>query len=130
MIGVRVRSRFNGRHVRRRVRSANITNLAHAGAALRLIARRSIRRSPSPSPVGSPPHTRRGQIKRAILYKLEKADQRVVIGPAQETLGDSAMAHEFGGRFRGERYRARPFMGPALQTIRPRLPAFWQNSVK
>jgi hypothetical protein len=40
------------------------------------------------------------------------------------------MAHEFGGHYRREHYDKRPFMGPALQKIKDRLPSMWAGSVK
>ena len=41
-----------------------------------------------------------------------------------------AAAHEFGGRFRQERYQKRPFMGPALERIRPRLARMWAGTLR
>ncbi len=116
--------------VLRQLRRVNIESLGHAGGAIRLAARRSIHKGPKPSAPGTPPHTRRGQLRRAILYAVEKREQRVVIGPAYEIVGPSAMAHEFGGRFRHERYDRRPFMEPALEKIKDRLPRMWAASVR
>ena len=104
--------------------------LAHAAATIRLIARRSIRRSPVASAPGTPPHTRRGQLRRAILYAVEKDRQSVVIGPDYGLIGLSATPHEFGGRYRRERYPKRAFMGPALENVEDRLPKFWAGSVR
>jgi hypothetical protein len=56
--------------------------------------------------------------------------QSVVIGPDYVVAADSGMAHEFGGKFRHERYPKRPFMGPALEKVKDRLPSFWAGSVK
>ena len=130
MVGIKVRTRSEIPKVLRKVRRANIQNLGHAGAALRLTAKRSIRKSPNPSALGKPPHTRRGRLRRAILYGVEKAQERVVIGPAYHIVGRSAMAHEFGGIYRRQRFDRRSFMGPALEKIRPRLPRFWAGSVR
>jgi len=130
MIGVKATTQFDATKVLHRVQQANIESLGHAGGAIRLTARRSIRRSDKPSAPGSPPHTRKGQIKRAIVYAVEKQKQCVVIGPEYATLGPSGMAHEFGGRFRGQNYPKRPFMGPALMKIQDRLPRMWAGSVR
>jgi hypothetical protein len=147
MIGIRAWSRFNGAKVRKATNRATFENLTHAAAAIRLTARRSIKKAPKargrdaqgrfrgggktqPSPPGKPPHTRKGQIKRAILYSVERKAGRAFIGPTYEAMGMSASAHEFGGRFRGQRYRARPFMGPALKENVPRLPRMWAGSVR
>ena len=130
MIGLNTRTEFDAKKVRRRVQQANIESLGHAGGAIRLTARRSIRRSDKPSATGTPPHTRKGQLKRAIVYVVEKQEERVVIGPEYATLGPAGMPHEFGGAFRGDRYKKRPFMGPALMKTKDRLPRKWAGSVK
>ena len=130
MIGLKVRTEDRSKAVLARAKAASIKSLGHAGAAIRLTARRSIRRGEKPSPPGAPPHTRRGQLKRAIRYAVEREKERVVVGPEHAVVGPSGMAHEFGGRFRGDRYDRRPFMGPALVKIRDRLPRRWAGSVR
>ena len=147
MIGMTAHSTFRGGKVKDAAARANFTNLTHAAAAIRLTARRSIKKAPKargrdaqgrfksagktqPSSPGKPPHTRKGQIKRAILYAVERKAGRAFIGPTYEAMGMSASAHEFGGRFRGQRFRKRPFMGPALKENVPRLPRLWAGSVR
>jgi phage gpG-like protein len=71
-------------------------------------------RAATASPPGSAPYTKRGQLKRAIVYDVNKADQSAVIGPRASVVGLSAEAHEFGGTYKGSEYPERPFMGPAL----------------
>jgi len=116
--------------VQARVRRGNFRGLGHAAAAIRLTARRSIKRSKQPAPPGNAPHTRKGQLKKAIVYAVEKNKQSAVVGPTHEIVGPSAMAHEFGGRFRKQKYPRRPLMGPALEKNVDRLPQFWAGSVK
>jgi hypothetical protein len=130
MAGIRVRTRSDIPKMLRRIRRANIQNLGHAGGAIRLAATRSIKKSPEPSPPGTPPHTRRGQLAGSILYAVEKRKQRVVIGPDYMKVGRSATAHEFGGRYKRERFKKRAFMGPSLEKVRPRLPREWAGSVR
>jgi len=130
VVGARVKTRFDGGKVRRAAKKGSIESLGHAGASIRLVARRSIRRSEKPSTPGNPPHTRKGQMKRAIVYAVEKERQDVVVGPDYAVAGPAAMAHEHGGRFRGARYEKRPFMGPALEKVRDRLPRKWAGSVR
>jgi len=130
MIGMRVRTRSDVQKVLRKVRQANIRSLGHAGGTIRKVARHSIRRSPNPSAPGKPPHTRKGQLRRSILYAVDKSKQSVVIGPSVALVGTSATAHEFGGRYRKERYPRRPFMGPALEQTRAKLPKHWAGSVR
>ena len=135
-IGMTVRTRSDIQKVLRRVRRANIRTLGHAGAALRLTARRSIRRRKGPSAPGTPPHTHTGALRGSIIYQVEKQADRVVIGPTFGGVGTSGSLHEFGGRRRARRrgkvarYKKRPFMGPALAKIKPRLPQMWAGSVR
>jgi phage gpG-like protein len=65
-----------------------------------------------PSAPGSPPHTRRNQLKNAIVYYAKRGE--ATIGPRASRVGTSATAHEFGGQYKDESFPARPFMGPAL----------------
>ena len=129
-IGMQIRTRADIPKVLRKVRRANIESLGHAGAVIRLTAKRSIRKSDSPAAPGTPPKTRRGQLRRSIRFAVEANRQRVVIGPEYGIVGRSAMAHEFGGRYRRERYPKRPFMGPALEKTQSRLPRHWAGSVR
>jgi phage gpG-like protein len=120
---------LNKKLIRQKMNQASFQSLGHAGAAIRLTARRSIRRSKRYAPPSSPPRTRHGQLRRAIVYAREGSD-RVLIGPGFAHVGPSAMAHEFGGRYRKANYRARPFMGPALSKNLTRLPRFWAGSIR
>ena len=130
MIGLKARTEDRSKAVLAKAKEASIKNLGHAGAAIRLTARRSIRRGKKPSSPGTPPHTRRGLLKRALRYAVERDRERVVVGPAHGVVGPSAIAHEFGGRFRGDKYDRRPFMGPALMKIKDLLPRRWAGSVR
>jgi len=130
VISVKVTTKNETRNLLAKARQGSFKSLGHAGAAIRLTARRSIRRRKSASPVGTPPSTRRGQLKRAIAFAVEKQQQLVVIGPQHEVVGESAKAHEFGGRYRREQYEKRPFMGPALEKVKDRLPPLWAGSVR
>lgn len=130
MIGMRCRYRFDARKIRKKAETGNFTSLRHAAAAIRLTARRSIRRSPKESAAGTPPHTRRGLLKRAILYNVDKAKMSAVIGPAYSIAGRSGSAHEFGGKYRGRKYPTRSFMGPALKANQHRIPKMWADSIR
>lgn len=130
MVTANVRAKFDKKKVTGGARKGNITSLGHAGAAVRLTARRSIRKSRAASAPGTPPNTRRGRIKNAIKYAVLPDKQSVVIGPDAEIAGTSAKAHEFGGRYRRERYEKRPFMGPALEKNKSRLPEMWAGSIR
>lgn len=130
MIEMKAKTKMEAKRVVKAARAGSIRSLGHAGASLRMTARRSIRRAKDASPEGTPPHTRKGQLRRAILFAVEKDRQTVVIGPDVAVVGTSGTAHEFGGQFRGGRYPKRSFMGPALEKIKDRLPKLWAGSVK
>lgn len=127
---LRAKVQFDRTKLRRKGRAGSIRSLGHAGAAIRLAARRSIKKSPKKSTPGSPPNTRRGRIKNAIKYAVLADRQSVVIGPDIQIAGTSAKAHEFGGRYRREQYDKRPFMGPALAKVKDRLPPLWAGSIR
>jgi hypothetical protein len=130
VLEIRCHTKFETKAVVSKVQRASIENLGHAGAAIRLTARRSIRRSKRYAAEGQPPHTRRGQLKGAIAYSVERRNELVVIGPEATKVGTSGSAHEHGGKYKRQRYARRPFMGPALEKIQPRLSRLWTGSVK
>jgi phage gpG-like protein len=127
---MRAKTKFDDRKVRRAARSGNIESLGHAGGAIRLAAQRSIRKGKTAAPAGQPPRTRKGRLKQAIQYAVETSRGSVVVGPNVDVAGTSGAAHEHGGQYRDENYPQRPFMGPALQKVKDRLPAFWAGSVR
>ena len=123
------KSKFNPEKVKKPAKQAAFKNLGHAGAAIRLTARRSIRKSKKASPSGTPPHTRRGQLQRGILYAVDKDAGSVVVGSAYTIVGQSGKAHEFGGRYKKQNYPKRSFMGPALEKNESKL-KMWKDSIK
>lgn len=129
MIGTNVKIVNKTRQAQKRVRDAHISSLGRAAATARIIARRSIRRRKKPAAAGRPPHSKTGKLRRAIKYKVDKQRQEAFIGPDVNDVGTSGRAHEHGGLYKGDRFDKRPFMGPALEALKPRLPDFWRNSV-
>jgi len=130
MFAAKVKTKDETRQVRAKAQQGSFKSLGHAGAAIRLTAKRSIRRRKKASPEGQPPSTRKGQLRGAIRYEVEKQKDLVVIGPEHSKVGTSAGAHEHGGRYKRQRYPKRPFMGPALNKTKDRLPKLWAGSVK
>lgn len=130
MIAVKVTTKQSIDKVKRKAQQGNFNSLGHAAAALRLVARRSIRRGKKASMPGSPPNTRRGQLKRSIMYAVDKQRGVALIGPDFDLVATAGKAHEFGGLFRRERYPKRPFMGPALEKVKDRLPPMWAGSIR
>lgn len=130
----RVKVQFNQKKVIRKVSDANFRNIGQASATLRTIARRSIRfrkRRDKPSVKGTPPVTHDRTLRNSILFVVSKAKNESIIGADSSRIGKkAAKAQEHGGIFDGQRFDARPFMAPALEKIRPRLPRMWAGSVK
>lgn len=117
--------------------------LSKAGAFIRTVARTSIRKRTGSAPPGSPPHSHVGLLRNFILFGYDRDSDSVVVGPAKlnkpneaprvlEHGGVTTATRFARGRLRRRRVRvaARPFMGPALEKERPRLPALWRNSVR
>lgn len=129
-VGLRAKTTSYAPTVKRKVDESTFKNLGHAGAVLRLIVRRSIRRRKRASSPGSPPHTQTGQLRTSIRYALEKERDTVVVGPSRSDIDVIGNVHEFGGSFRGRKYPARPFMKPGFEQIKKRLPSFWRDSIR
>ena len=104
--------------------------LKRAGAYVRRVAQRKVVTSPKPSQPGQPPHSRHGLLKRGLLFGLERDGKSVLVGPGFRFVGESMSAHEFGGKYRRERYPKRPLMGPALKESVPHLARMWDGAVK
>jgi hypothetical protein len=116
--------------------------LSKAGAFIRTAARTSIRKRKGSAPAGGPPHSHEGSLRRLILFGYDKTSDSVVVGPVgfKSSIAPSALEH--GGpatvtRRRGGRRESRvvqiasrPYMGPALEKERPKLPLLWRNSVR
>jgi len=130
--GIKVRIRFDKKAIEKAVKRSNIDSLGRAGALVRTIARRSIRRKGvqnKPSKPGNPPKTT-GPLRRSILFEVAKDKQDVIVGPSSDFVDNVGKAHEFGGKFRKEKFPKRPFMGPALEKASPRLPKLWAKSIR
>ena len=82
------------------------------------------------SPAGKAPFTHSGLLRDAILFSLERRREAAVIGPTRDLVDDIGELHEFGGVRFGKRYPKRPFMGPALEAVEPKLDDMWRNSVR
>lgn len=121
---------FNEKDLIAKAAKASIEVLKRMGAYVRSVARRKVRISPNPSRPNSPPHSRSGLLKKAILFGLEKRNNSVLIGPSDKLIGSSLSAHEFGGAYKKERYPKRPLMGPSLKESLPHLSKFWRDAVK
>lgn len=113
-----------------RAAKASVDVLRRMGAYIRRVAQSKVRQSRNPSQPGEPPHTRRGALKRGILFGVDRRTNSVVVGPSIRFVGTSMQAHEFGGGYKRERYPKRPLMGPSLRESAPHLAKMWEGAVK
>ena len=113
-----------------RAAKASVDVLRRMGAYIRRAAQSKVRQSRNPSQPGEPPHTRRGALKRGILFGVDRRTNSVVVVPSVRFVVTSMQAHEFGGCYKRERYPKRPLMGPSLRESAPHLAKMWENAVK
>ena len=114
--------------------------LSRFGAFVRQGARTSIRKRRAISQPGSPPSSHTGLLRRNIFFVYEPIRSSVIIGPIllNGTSGEAPALLEHGGQTIGRRrkkrvrmtYRPRPYMGPAFEREKPKLPAMWRDSVR
>ena len=112
--------------------------LGRFGASVRLTAKHSIRKRKAVSDPGKPPSSHAGHLRKLIFFAFDVGRRSVVIGPLRFRTGEAPPLLEYGGQVtrkrRGKRrrmkYAARPFMGPAFEKEKPKLPAMWAKSAK
>ena len=68
-----------------------------------------------------PPHTRTGALKNSVQYELKNEGFTAIIGPSISY----GKVHEFGGR----NHPARPFMRPALRSVRFKFPELFRGLI-
>ncbi|HXG09474.1 MAG TPA: hypothetical protein VNK04_06765 [Gemmataceae bacterium] len=130
---------FDREKVKRSVDAGTRRVLSKFGAFVRQRARTSIRKRKGTSPPGSPPYSHVGLLRKFILFAYDPQRKSVVIGPTLTKEGSQApRLLEYGGdaviedrgKKRHARYRPRPFMQPAFEAEKPKLPALWRDSVR
>jgi len=116
--------------------------LSRGGAFIRQSAKTSIRKRKGSAPPGKPPHSHEGSLRRLILFGYDRSTDSVVVGPVGFKKSTAPNVLEFGGRtvitrrVRGRLVRQRvkiaqrPYMGPALQKEKDKLPKAWANSIR
>ena len=141
MIGAVMKSMFfDTAKVKSAVDRATRKVFAKFGAFVRTGARSSIRKRKKISRPGQPPSSHAGLLKKLIYFGYDMMQRSVVIGPTP-LHGEAEVPSllEYGGTVarKGRKgttvmatYTARPFMGPAFEREKPKLPAMWAGSVK
>lgn len=141
MIGMVTKAMFfDTLAVTSRVDSGTRKVLSKFGAFVRTSARHSIRKRKAVSRPGDPPSSHVGLLRKLIYFGYDPSRKSVVIGPTPlHGTAEAPPLLEYGGkaRRRGRKgrpvmatYRARPFMGPAFEQEKPKLPAMWAGSIK
>lgn len=146
MITMRIKDMFFDRHVvMAAVDNAKRKVLSKAGAFIRTAAKTSIRKRKGSAPPGAPPHSHEGSLRRLILFGYDKPNDSVVVGPVGFKKSEAPSVLEYGGETvvlrrvggRGGKLTSqkvtiapRPYMAPALEKERPKLPLLWRNSIK
>jgi len=110
------------------------------GAFVRRRARSSMRRRSGYAPPGSPPNAHAGQLKELLYFAYDPGPDSVVIGPERFKEGEVPWLLEHGGwamrkdrktgRLRRVHYQARPFMGPALEAEKEKIPGAFSAVVR
>lgn len=134
---------FDAPAVQRAMDKSTRKALSRGGAFIRQTAKSSIRSSKSISKPGRPPHSHAKHLRRLLFFAYDLATASVVIGPARFGDGEAPNLLEKGGavtrkisnaRGRPRRvrmvYKARPFMGPAMEKELPNLPKRWHNTIR
>ena len=141
MIGTAIKGMFfDSKKVLSAVDKGTRKVLSKFGAFVRTTARHSIRQRKAVSKPGQPPSSHVGTLKRLIFFGYDVERRSVVIGPTPfQGTAEAPPLLEYGGRARRKdrrgknvtaTYKPRPFIGPAFEQEKPKLPAMWQNSVK
>lgn len=143
MIDFRIKDLFFDKAtVKRAVNSAKRRVLSKGGAFIRTTAKHSIRTRKGQAPPGGPPHSHEGSLRRLIFFGYDRASDSVVVGPVGFRSSTAPNVLEFGGttkvktRRHGRlvtqraRVETRPYMGPAFEKERPKLPRMWAGSVR
>ena len=113
---------FSTRRVTKAVDEVKDKNLGKGAERIRKDAAGSIKTSPEPSRKGTPPHTRKGKLRRAIKASVE--NEIATIGPSSNEIGD------IGGKLEhGDDVGQRPFMGPALNRNMATFAEDWEGTI-
>lgn len=125
----------------RKARRARLSELTPEQRQSYRIRQAIARRSGAPRPLlpfvgskpGEPPRVRQGDLKRHIYYAYEGDKRSVLIGPLGFRRSNVPALLEYGGqaeRSDGTKYTMakRPYMAPALEAARPRMPGWWQQA--
>ncbi len=115
--------------------------LTRFGGYVRLTAKRSMRRRKKSSAPGSPPSAHEGSLKKTIFFGYDRERESVVAGPLGFKGSNAPEILEHGGETtimrrdkktgklvaKRIKIQPRPFMDPAFEKGRKKLPEFWKQ---
>lgn len=129
MIEVKIKTRDEIPKLMRKAKRANLDSLGKSGAYTRQVMKSKLTKRKKPRPPGQSVASPTKRARKSILFAVDKIDDSVVIGPSANLVGRVMSAHEFGTPYKGDKIKARPFAGPALEKATPKLAPFWRGSV-
>ncbi|MBI9017371.1 MAG: hypothetical protein JEZ07_08945 [Phycisphaerae bacterium] len=131
---------FDSKKVLRAVDKATHKVLSKFGSFVRSDARRSIKNRKKPSKPGQSPTNQTGLLKGHIYFYYGPATKSVVIGPARlaRSKFNNLPTLEYGGAgkvktkkvIKNINVKARPFMTPAFNKNKQKMPQMWRDSVR
>ena len=141
---------FDRQRVKNALDAGSRSVLSKIGAFIRQRAKTSIKKRKGISNPGAPPHSHTHLLRQFIFFVYDPGRRSVLIGPAKlNKPGRALELLEFGGTasrpkerrtyFRRSQpgtkklsrvmvYRPRPFMGPAYEAEKGKLPELWRNA--
>lgn len=94
---IKVKIESNANELKRAAEKANDWSLRRAGAYIMGVARKGIKTSKVAARPGAYPHTRKGRLRKSIIFAVEEKGVNVLIGPSAGIVGKIGATHEFGG---------------------------------
>jgi hypothetical protein len=133
---------FDRAKVEKAVDGTERQQLSKGGAFIMRDARQSIRSSKKSAAPGQPPRSHKGDFKRNIFFGYDSGTRSVVIGAARFARsggnlvpqlmedGGNGVVRRRRGRPAKAKFAPHPYMGPALDKNREKLPSLFVDSVK
>lgn len=136
---------FDTKKIERAVKRGIRNSLSYFASYTRKAAQWSIKKRNKPSEPGQPPSSHTGVLKDFIFYWLDKTQGVALIGPvvtSKSPYGEITVPQilEEGGTVvravKGKNelevitIAARPYMGPAFEKAKAKLPNIWKDSIR
>lgn len=132
MIDFKVKTRSEIPKVIRKARREREISLGRAAAYIRRVYKTTVRgtKGGKPRPKGQPIRSRTGLVRKAVIYAVDKRNERALIGPSFNVVGNSVARHEHGLRYKGRKHDKRPTTPTVLDKSAPKLAEHWRTILK